>query len=114
MKYEWVLRSHRQQATELGKEMIHQTPSDVMASPTIADTHADKSRIPQKERARRDAIMRGLWVEKVEDNSCACCYKIKADDGKRGSKSANDRDEPDNTAENHERQSNYFSAIHYE
>lgn len=27
------------------------------------------------EQAKQDAIRRGVWVDKGEDGSCACCFK---------------------------------------
>ncbi|OTA60417.1 hypothetical protein K449DRAFT_466360 [Hypoxylon sp. EC38] len=34
-----------------------------------------KERIPQREAARRKAISRGLWKDKLETGECACCPK---------------------------------------
>ncbi|KAH7037898.1 uncharacterized protein B0I36DRAFT_359529 [Microdochium trichocladiopsis] len=48
--YSWVRPDHRRFAAELNIE-----------------------RIQDRAQAKRDAMERGTWVEKVEDNSCMCC-----------------------------------------
>ncbi|KAJ1335367.1 hypothetical protein MN608_02104 [Microdochium nivale] len=50
MDYVWVRPDHRRFAAELSNE-----------------------RIQAREQAKRDAMARGTWVEKLEDNSCICC-----------------------------------------
>ncbi|KAI0010119.1 hypothetical protein F4779DRAFT_322745 [Xylariaceae sp. FL0662B] len=52
MNYDWVPAEARQVAADLHKE-----------------------RIPQRKRARLEAMERGAWVDKVEDGTCACCPK---------------------------------------
>ncbi|KXJ94495.1 hypothetical protein Micbo1qcDRAFT_231971 [Microdochium bolleyi] len=50
MGYSWVRAEHRRFAAELNNE-----------------------RIQAQAQAKRDAMERGTWVEKLEDNSCMCC-----------------------------------------
>ncbi|KAI1634112.1 hypothetical protein F4809DRAFT_541783 [Biscogniauxia mediterranea] len=57
MKYDWVREEDRQLAAEINRE-----------------------RIPQRAQARRDAIKRGVWVEKFDNGECACCPR---DEGER-------------------------------
>ncbi|KAI0603055.1 hypothetical protein F4775DRAFT_10444 [Biscogniauxia sp. FL1348] len=57
MKYPWVREEDRRLAEELNRE-----------------------RAQQRAQARRDAIKRGTWVERLTNGECACCPK---DEGER-------------------------------
>ncbi|KAI5926589.1 hypothetical protein F4810DRAFT_707676 [Camillea tinctor] len=52
LKYDWVREEDKRLAAEILRE-----------------------RLPQRAQARRDAMKRGLWVEKFDDSICACCSK---------------------------------------
>lgn len=50
-----------------------------------------KKRIIQREQAKRTAIFRGTWVDKTEDNSCACCFKEDRESSKRAVRTRHER-----------------------
>ncbi|KAI1384594.1 uncharacterized protein F4822DRAFT_367672 [Hypoxylon trugodes] len=61
--------------------LVYLYPERALNYPWVADKFKKmaaelvKERIPQREAAKRDAIARGVWKEKLGNGECACCHK---------------------------------------
>lgn len=88
MNYSWVDPETRQMAAELGKSShpsLWSIRSQHKLNGLLTCWTATK-RALQKEQAKQAAIFRGTWVDRVEDGSCACCFKEDRESSKRTTK----------------------------